>query len=202
MASIFIYALCEPETLIVRYIGKTVDPKRRLRQHLRSSSKKRTHLGNWLRRVISEGALPQMEIIRVTDIDGWKEVEESCIQLAKDLGYSLVNLAKGGFGGNGLKGREHFLFGKRGSECPRFGQKHSEETKRILSLQKLGKKLPPRTPEHGKAIGDALRKRYGRTPSILMRGFNLSPIDMGEFSPDSRAYQRLSLFLRPQGFLE
>lgn len=206
MATAFIYALCEPDSLIVRYVGKTTDAARRLRQHLRISVKKKTYLGNWLRRVQSEGDLPRMEILRVSSRETWKEDEKACIQLAEEIGFSLVNTAEGGFGGNGLKGPQHYNFGKRGSQCPRFGQKHSEETKALIGLQSRGRKHPPRTAEHSKAISEALRKRYGtnKVPELRPRRSRpaFSAGERIEFLPNSEAYQGLSLRLCPFGLSE
>lgn len=43
--TVFIYALCEPGTLEIRYIGQTRRLKTRFREHLRESPKKQSHLG-------------------------------------------------------------------------------------------------------------------------------------------------------------
>jgi transposase len=40
------------------------------------------------------------------------------------------------------RGKDHWLFGKRGRQTPTFGLKRSEETKRKLSASKIGEKNP------------------------------------------------------------
>jgi len=50
--NMYIYALCDPITSEVRYIGKTSNPYRRYRQHLSArslNSKKQTYKKCWLK---------------------------------------------------------------------------------------------------------------------------------------------------------
>lgn len=54
------------------------------------------------------------------------------------------------------------MAGKSGALNPFFGKKHTEETKKLLSVQNLGKKLPPRSAEHSAKISAALKLHYGR----------------------------------------
>lgn len=98
MNSTFIYALCEPGTRTVRYIGKANDPAFRFKQHLRQSSRAKTHLGNWLRFVLSVGETPALVVLREVP-DAHRELaEERYIRLARGLGMKLVNGTDGGDG--------------------------------------------------------------------------------------------------------
>lgn len=90
----FIYALCEPGTRTVRYIGKTHNIKKRFRQHSKEGGKLKTHLGCWIRSLPSP---PEMIIIREVSGDGSK-AERRCIRLAKYFGMRLVNSTEGGDG--------------------------------------------------------------------------------------------------------
>lgn len=92
----FIYALCEPGTRTVRYIGKSNNPALRFKQHLCQSSRTKTHLGNWLRSVISLGETPALVVLREVP-DAHREIaEKRYIRLAKGLGMRLVNSTDGG----------------------------------------------------------------------------------------------------------
>lgn len=115
----FIYALCEPGTRTVRYIGKANDPERRLKRHLSSSSKRQNHLGCWLRSI--GDAAPNLMILREVPSDTWQEEEARYIRAARALGLNLVNATDGGDGRNG------------GIPSP--------ETRLKLRTAKLGKKL-------------------------------------------------------------
>lgn len=101
----FIYALCEPGTRTVRYIGQTKSLKRRLTQHLKQSSKEKTRLGYWLR---SLSGLPILVVLHVVaENESWQEEERRYISCARAIGMTLVNLTDGGEGTPGPKSREH-----------------------------------------------------------------------------------------------
>lgn len=158
MATTFIYALCEPETRTIRYVGKTLNLKARLSQHLRKSSKETTRLGNWLRRVIRIGKTPDaIELDRVVGED-WADAERFYIRLARDIGFDLVNATDGGEGSS-IKGEEHHNFGstsfpgmenlrraqKSGKDNPAFGEPVPEERRVRISAGLTGIKRSEQT---------------------------------------------------------
>lgn len=98
MATTFIYALCEPGTRTVRYIGKTsTTPQKRFNRHIHETSKLDTHVGRWLRLLISRGDLPSLVVFREVEGDG-ADAEIRHIKLARGLGMRLVNATDGGEG--------------------------------------------------------------------------------------------------------
>lgn len=115
MNPVFIYALCEPGTRCVRYIGKTNNLRNRLRQHLTISVKETTHLGNWLRSLA--GKLPNQVLLREVQESEGGPSEIKYIRIARALNLDLVNATDGGDGG-----------------------RHSEETRRKLRDLNLGEK--------------------------------------------------------------
>lgn len=99
MRTVFIYALCEPGTRTVRYIGQTRRIEKRFREHVKISSKEKTHLGYWLRGIAARGEAPNMVILReVSEIEG-DAAEIKYIRIAREsLGMELVNSTEGGEG--------------------------------------------------------------------------------------------------------
>lgn len=153
MTTTFIYALCEPGTRTVRYIGRTDDPKRRLKQHLRQSIKKERPLGTWLRGL---GAQPEMVILREVPIERWEFAEERFIRIARGCGFHLVNANDGGGGPTThtpevcaamSAARKGVSTGPRGP--------HTPETRAKMSAAKKGVPRGPYTPEHCAAISAA-----------------------------------------------
>ena len=64
-----IYALCDPDTGDVRYIGQTVNTKRRLYEHINATRRKQaTH--SWINSLISQSKRSLMKVIAVVD---WHE---------------------------------------------------------------------------------------------------------------------------------
>lgn len=117
----FIYALCEPGTRTVRYIGKTKNLMKRFREHLRNSPKKKSHLGNWLRSL--NGDIPNLLILReVSEVESSAE-EIFFIRMARMLNVSLTNTTDGGEG-----------------QC---GASPSLETQAKLSVALRGRKKSP-----------------------------------------------------------
>lgn len=94
----FIYALCEPGTRTIRYIGKANDSKKRFRQHLKDSTKAKTHLGNWLRLLKSNGGIPHLEILDEVPDSQWEFWEREYIRVFRAIGMILVNSTDGGDG--------------------------------------------------------------------------------------------------------
>lgn len=86
-----IYALCDPDTGEVRYIGKAKNTKRRFAQHMRE--RRRDYpLYRWIEKLRSEGKTPIVKILEAaTD---WREAEKRLI--AQYQGKRLLNVAAGG----------------------------------------------------------------------------------------------------------
>lgn len=141
----FIYALCEPGTRKVRYIGKSNNPTRRFKEHLRLSSQAKTHLGCWLRLVLSAGETPAVVVLREVPEEHWGSAEERYIRLARGLGMKLVNGTDGGEGlhnpapevranmSAALKGKKHSTEHCTNISAALKGKKHSAEHRANVS---------------------------------------------------------------------
>jgi hypothetical protein len=109
-----IYALLEPNTELVRYVGLTKKSlKERLRKHLNEKlrGKKATYKYNWIQSLKEKGLKP--EIILLEDNLNLEEANEKeivYIKTFKSFGAKLVNISIGG-------------------NCGASGYKHSEELK-------------------------------------------------------------------------
>ena len=99
-----IYVLKDPETMQVRYVGKTVNSLiARLGQHIYDSKKSKNHRAYWIKKIIDSGKMP---IIEQIDSCTWKDsvgMETYYIQKYKNLGCNLVNETDGGEGTLGHK---------------------------------------------------------------------------------------------------
>ena len=93
---ITIYGLCDPQTNVVRYVGKTSHPvKQRLREHLRPSALRvPSHKNYWLRSLLAKGLVPDIKILAHPPIENWKEAEVFWISQFSNL----TNLTEGGDG--------------------------------------------------------------------------------------------------------
>lgn len=131
MSLTFIYALCEPGTRTVRYIGKSRRVAQRFSQHLRTKAK--THLGFWIRKVVAGGEKPNLVVIREVPGDG-SEAEIEFIRLARGLGIRLVNSTDGGDGIT-MTPETRKKIGDKSR-----GRKLSEEAKKNISEKNTGKK--------------------------------------------------------------
>lgn len=96
----FIYTLCDPVTNQVRYIGKTFDCKRRLREHL--SCRGKTRSVQWIKSLRKIGLKPVLEIletVKTSQPEDWESAERFWIEMFRQWGFQLVNLDSGGMGG-------------------------------------------------------------------------------------------------------
>lgn len=62
-ASVAIYTLSDPRTGVVRYVGQSIRPDRRIFQHAREDEKGNLGVQGWFLLLAAEGMAPRMEII-------------------------------------------------------------------------------------------------------------------------------------------
>ena len=96
MQIVEIYSLSHPLTKEIRYIGKANNSKSRLKTHLSDSKRRNTPVYCWIRSLSKNGLIPELKVIEITDIDNWKLCETKQIEIHKNNGCKLLNIAKGG----------------------------------------------------------------------------------------------------------
>lgn len=148
----YIYGLIDPESQQIRYIGKSIRPRERLRDHMNEISN--CHRSHWLRRLRARGQMPELVILE--EIRGewpWQEAERYWIARAKALGWPLVNNTNGGDGVEGLPietrqrmakvwiGRKHRPETLRKLREARRARSTSDETRKKMSLSQTGRKI-------------------------------------------------------------
>ncbi|HET8629975.1 MAG TPA: GIY-YIG nuclease family protein [Thermomicrobiales bacterium] len=92
---VYIYALCDPRDGVPRYIGKTVEPTKRLSMHLwQAKHGAPHHRDRWIRTLLAEGVEPEMRLIECCNETEWVDRERHWIATLPNL----TNLAAGGEG--------------------------------------------------------------------------------------------------------
>jgi len=96
--TVYIYGLRCPLRGEIRYVGKSDDPKRRLRAHL-GLRNPRHPKDCWIKGLVAKGLEPELVILReVADGDDWTKAEQDEIAAALARGLSLFNRTMGGEG--------------------------------------------------------------------------------------------------------
>lgn len=160
----FIYALSDPITNEIRYVGKSDDLKKRFVEHIRKCKYTNTHKNNWIKSLLNKNLRPNIEILETVSIDEWGFWETYWINQMKSWGFNLTNIASGGRGGNqgliinkkislALKNRK---FSSSTLEKMRLGAKQRKiscEGRKNLSFHRSGKGNPmygKKRPENAK----------------------------------------------------
>jgi len=181
---VHIYALSDPRTGVVRYVGKSWTIRKRLTQHLSAARTraKKGHVYSWLRSLLREGVAPALTILETVSAGGpWQEREKHWIQYFRQSGVPLTNLTDGGDGTHGLHSplrgiplsdlhRQHVREGRRnGTASPGFkGHKHTPVSVAKMSMVRVGKK---QSIETRKKRAEANRGRVHTTEELeKMRG--------------------------------
>jgi hypothetical protein len=90
-----IYALSDPRSGEIRYIGKANNAQKRLKSHLRDARHRDTPVYRWIRKLAREGFSPSV-IVLASVQDDWQRVEVGFIAEGRSMGLRLLNVADGG----------------------------------------------------------------------------------------------------------
>ena len=121
--NVFIYALQDPITKEVRYIGKTKNPKMRFYNHMNKRHNEKTHKRNWIESLKSKKLKPIMIIIDEVNNDSWQFWEKYWINQFIVWGFNLVNHTSGGDGltmGNQTSFKTGFIPWNKGTAKPKL----------------------------------------------------------------------------------
>jgi hypothetical protein len=146
----FIYALHDPITGAVRYVGKADNPKRRFNAHI-WGEKYNFYRCRWIAKLKRQGLKPGLSILKEVSKDNWQFWEKTFIKLYRARGCKLVNLTDGGDGltsykhsaatrakigiGNKAASKKYF---DNGGIAHMKGKHHSEEAKERNRQAHLG----------------------------------------------------------------
>lgn len=144
---IYIYALCDPDTGDIRYVGKTNNLALRLRSH--QNERRETRKCQWLKSLKRSGRLPLIRILEIVGEENWEDKERFWIAELRSYGVDLTNHTEGGDGVSGIddeaRRRLSAQMRKRMSD-PAFRAKvFTEERSAKISEALSGKK---KAPEH------------------------------------------------------
>ena len=98
METTYIYTLTDPETNMVRYVGKANNIKQRYSAHLNRARKHQIHKKNWIASLRKKKLKPIIDIIDIVPIKDWTFWETYWISQFKTWGFDLINYTNGGEG--------------------------------------------------------------------------------------------------------
>ena len=169
MKSTFIYALCDPRTFEVRYVGKSDNPYKRYCEHL--IDKTSSYKVRWIKQLLNNGFNPILQILEQCDDSVWQQREKDWIAFEKRIGCRLTNETIGGdacFEGKHHSEKTKRILSEKTSQIMKGhapwlrGRKASEETKRKQSLAMKGRsnywlKGKHLSENHKRKVSDALK---------------------------------------------
>lgn len=149
-----IYALIDPRTKEIRYVGWTIRRlSQRLRNHLREKGSNRKV--RWVQKLRRLGLEPQITLVQEVPSESWVRAERYWIAYFKILGCDLVN---GTDGGEGVLGHHHSKT-TRDKLSQLMRERWSDPEMRAAYLSGLRSK-PAVSVEHREILSRAQKKRW------------------------------------------
>lgn len=167
----YIYALSDPISGEVRYVGKSFDPEGRLDGHIKDCRRGNTYSARWIRSLINRGLTPNLNILeKVPGLDSWEAREIFWIATLRKAGCRLTNLTDGGEGlKKGFKNRPEVLY--RWVEAARIRKPMTPEHRANIAASKIEKLRP-------EYMKDAIRRKLvGRKLSPEHRAKVVAALD-------------------------
>ena len=162
-----IYALLDPETKKLRYVGYSSDAEQRYLEHYyKSALKPKTHKNDWLKSMLKQVVKAEMVILeRYSTAEELPQAEVKMIAFCRQLGHPLTNGSDGGDGGRrpGFKHSEEtkkkISEGHKGEKNHFYGKKHSDETKKIIGIKSKGRNVGEKSYMYGKPKSEETKKK-------------------------------------------
>ena len=101
----YIYALTGSDHIDVKYIGKSNDPKGRLKQHIYNAKKAKipTYKQKWIRKLLKNGHDIECIVLEVCPLSNFVECETKWIKYFKEHNHKITNSDDTGQGNIGRK---------------------------------------------------------------------------------------------------
>lgn len=159
MSKYLVYGLADPDSLDVRYIGKSSSGLRRPLQHgLPSQLKKTSYKTNWIRSLLTEGKTYRILVLQeVSSAAELADAERHWIREARGLGWRLTNLTDGG---EGIAGFRHSETSRLKMSRTHTGRKRTAATRAKIAAARTG----PRPPSVGVAVSKARKALFAIPP--------------------------------------
>lgn len=134
----YIYALIDPTTNEIRYIGKSDAPERRFKEHVDRQACPDSYKANWIKKLRSKNLMPGLKILAICEEGIWPSIECGAIAYARKLGMRLTNMAEGGLGN---KGTTKTPAQKDKIRRVAIGRTHTDATKEKIRQAFKGRKV-------------------------------------------------------------
>lgn len=195
MITTHIYTLSDPTTGEIRYVGKTINIKRRFYQHTNKKIQQnsKTHVSNWLLSLLDKSNKPIIEIIETCE-KAWEEREIYWIEYYKNLGCKLCNISEGGRGCSGYK-RSEVQKSKQslvmlGKNTWMKGRQLTEEWKKNISKATSGNN----NPFYGRVFTEEMKdKQRAKKKSKCVKAFNTVTLEEFTFISIAECWKTLNL---------
>lgn len=122
----------DPITGLIRYVGKSDNPKKRLSSHLGEARDRNCHRKVWLQSLKIQGLRPVLEILDEVPEEEWQSWEVAYIEHFREAGYDLTNNSAGGDGICNPSPATRELMRTR-----KLGRKISSETRAKMSAARV-----------------------------------------------------------------
>ena len=151
---VYIYTLTDPFTNEVRYVGKTVNPRLRIRGHICESRLRHQSpaKAEWIKGLLKRGSRPVLSVIETVSESEWEYSEIRAIAAYRSAGCSLLNRTNGGEGGP--VGLHPSAETRAKMSASRRGRIYSIELRRKMSLAQRGLKKKSPSQEMKDAMSD------------------------------------------------
>ena len=171
-ATVAIYLLRCPIDGLVKYVGKTVNPEKRLKEHTSRASS--GGMRRWIMKIASDGLKPILEIIEWCANDIWKDRERHWIANFR-AESELLNVRRGGDGPGDFTAeiREKMSAWQRGRIL-------TKEHCAKISAGKIARKLHPSLEALEKMRVAATGRRHSAVSIAKMRAASLGRIVSSE----------------------
>jgi hypothetical protein len=167
----YIYALSDPDTNNIRYIGKSDNPRKRYQNHLVPSREANYHKEVWVKSLRKKDRKPIMSIVCSVDRNEWEDAEKYFIWLFRELGFDLTNSSEGGQGTNNPSGNTRGRMSRSSKRRQLTPEQLESLRERARNLSKDPDVVARRS---AKFVGQRRSKEFCRRISVRMMGWKPS----------------------------